>query len=196
MVLSQKNIDFYQYFKPQLENFNKNDKLDLIGFETIPNIHELKAILSWDESILSRPFYIGLSVHEHGVLRDGTTMEEIAQVIKDLGDKINPNFSFLGINCVSFNQSPDILESLHQALPNMALLAYPNSGEVYDTEKKIWLPNSDKLNSWDTVVKQYISSGARIIGGCCRTSPKRHPRDFCSRQEIHVNAFLKKLNNS
>ncbi|CAI4796086.1 AIF_collapsed_G0051440.mRNA.1.CDS.1 [Saccharomyces cerevisiae] len=166
------NIDFYQYFKPQLENFNKNDKLDLIGFETIPNIHELKAILSWDESILSRPFYIGLSVHEHGVLRDGTTMEEIAQVIKDLGDKINPNFSFLGINCVSFNQSPDILESLHQALPNMALLAYPNSGEVYDTEKKIWLPNSDKLNSWDTVVKQYISSGARIIGGCCRTSPK------------------------
>ncbi|CAI6708413.1 ASN_HP2_G0050650.mRNA.1.CDS.1 [Saccharomyces cerevisiae] len=54
----------------------------------------------------------------------------------------------------------------------MALLAYPNSGEVYDTEKKIWLPNSDKLNSWDTVVKQYISSGARIIGGCCRTSPK------------------------
>ncbi|CAI4809073.1 BHH_G0052780.mRNA.1.CDS.1 [Saccharomyces cerevisiae] len=43
------NIDFYQYFKPQLENFNKNDKLDLIGFETIPNIHELKAILSWDE---------------------------------------------------------------------------------------------------------------------------------------------------
>lgn len=81
------NIDFYQYFKPQLENFNKNDKLDLIGFETIPNIHELKAILSWDESILSRPFYIGLSVHEHGVLRDGTTMEEIAQVIKDLGDQ-------------------------------------------------------------------------------------------------------------
>ncbi|EJT43639.1 hypothetical protein SKUD_132402 [Saccharomyces kudriavzevii IFO 1802] len=165
------SIDFYKYFKPQLDNFNKSDKLDLIGFETIPNVHELRAILSWDESILSKPFYIGLSVHEHGVLRDGTTMEEVAKVIKGLGDKINPNFSLLGINCVSFNQSPDILESLHQVLPNMALLAYPNSGEVYDTEKKIWLPNSDKLNSWDAVVKQYIGSGARIIGGCCRTSP-------------------------
>ncbi|CAI2016853.1 hypothetical protein SEUBUCD646_0G05310 [Saccharomyces eubayanus] len=166
------SIDFYQYFKPQLDNFNKNENLDLLGFETIPNIHELKAILSWDESILSKPFYIGLSVHEHGVLRDGTTMEGVAKVIKDLGDKINPNFLLLGINCVSFNQSPGILESLHRALPNVPLLAYPNSGEVYDTEKKIWLPNSDKLNSWDTVVKQYIGSGARIIGGCCRTAPK------------------------
>lgn len=155
-----------------MDNFNTNDNLDLIGFETIPNIHEIKAILSWDEAVLSKPFYIGLSVHEHGTLRDGTTMKEVAQMIEDLGDKINPNFLLLGINCVSFNSSPDILSTLHEHLPDFPLLAYPNSGEIYDTEKKIWLSNTDKLNSWDTVVRRYINSGARIIGGCCRTTPK------------------------
>lgn len=165
-------IDYLQYFKPQLDNFTVNDDLDLIGFETIPNIHELRAILSWDTTILPKPFYIGLSVHEHGVLRDGTTMHEVAELIKSLGDKINPNFVLLGINCVSYNHSPEILRSLHQEIPELPLIAYPNSGEVYDTVKKIWNPKGDHTLTWDQVVKSYIDSGARIIGGCCRTSPK------------------------
>lgn len=166
------SIDYYHYFKPQLDNFNMNEEVDLIGFETIPNIHEVKAILSWDEKVLSKPFYIGLSVHKTGVLRDGTTMEEIADLIKKRKDKLNPNFLLLGINCVSFNESADILRLLHKCLPSMPLLVYPNSGEIYDTELKIWKQNSDKLHSWDNMVRSYIENGARIIGGCCRTSPK------------------------
>lgn len=169
---SPETIDYLEYFKPQLQNFNQNKQLDLIGFETIPNINEIKAILSWDETIISKPFFIGLSVHENGLLRDGTTMAQVAEVIKSLGHKLNPNFTFLGINCVSFNPSSDILASIHDVLPDLPLLAYPNSGEVYDTVNKIWLPNHDKLNSWDSVVKRYIDAGARIIGGCCRTTPR------------------------
>lgn len=165
-------IDYYQYFKPQLDNFNRQREIDLIGFETVPNFHELKALLTFDVSKISKPYYIGLSVHDSGVLRDGTTMVEIANYIKELGDKINPNFLLLGVNCVSFNNSGDMLESIHNALPDMPLLAYPNSGEVYDPEKKIWLANKDKLASWDSVVKRFIDNGARIIGGCCRTTPK------------------------
>lgn len=165
-------IDFLQYFKPQLDNFTNNENIDLIGFETIPNIHELRAILSWDESIINKPFYIGLSVHENGLLRDGTTMHQVAELIKSFGDRLNPNFTLLGINCVSYNQSHDILRSLHEELPEMPLIAYPNSGEVYDTVKKIWNPKNSQTLSWEQIVKSYIDSGARIIGGCCRTSPK------------------------
>ncbi|SCW03293.1 LAFE_0G07250g1_1 [Lachancea fermentati] len=165
------DIDFLEYFRPQLENFNNNDKLDIIGFETIPNVHELRAILSWDETIISKPFYIGLSVHEHGVLRDGTTMAQVAHIIRSLGDKLNPNLLLLGINCVSFNHSPEILRSLHRELPEMPLIVYPNSGEIYDTVKKVWLKNSSQTSTWDDVVRVYAKNGARIIGGCCRTSP-------------------------
>lgn len=165
-------IDFLEYFRPQLQNFNSSEQIDLIGFETIPNVHELKAILSWDESIISKPFYIGLSVHENGVLRDGTTMKEVADIIKSLGDKLNPNLMLLGINCVSFNHSHLILSSLHKELPDMPMIVYPNSGEIYDTVKKIWLHNENQKVTWDDVVKSYIENGARIIGGCCRTSPQ------------------------
>ncbi|CCK69121.1 homocysteine S-methyltransferase family protein KNAG_0B06970 [Huiozyma naganishii CBS 8797] len=165
-------IDYLSYFKPQLDNFFHNDNLDLIGFETIPNIHELRAILSWDETILSKPFYIGLSVHNNGLLRDGSTMKDVADLIKSFGGKLNKNLTLLGINCVSFSDSPDILESIHKELPDMPLIAYPNSGEVYDTVKKIWLPNRDMVMTWEEVVDRYIKAGARIVGGCCRTSPK------------------------
>lgn len=164
-------IDYYGYFKPQLDNFFANDNLDLVGFETIPNIHELRAILSWDESILSKPFYIGLSVHENGKLRDGSSMHDVAQLIRDRGDRLNKNLTLIGINCVSFNHSAGIIEEIHKELPDMPLIAYPNSGEVYDTVKKVWNPNSNPQFTWDAVVKRYLDAGARIVGGCCRTTP-------------------------
>lgn len=166
------NLNYYEFFKPQLDNFNRQKEIDIIGFETVPNFEELKAILSFDETQLAKPFYVGLSVHDNCVLRDGTSMEAIAAYINGLGDKINPNFLLLGINCVSYNGSGDILKSMHKALPNLPLLAYPNSGEVYEPKKKIWIPNEDKSVTWDAVVKSFIDSGARIIGGCCRTTPK------------------------
>ncbi|SCU97243.1 LADA_0H05248g1_1 [Lachancea dasiensis] len=164
-------IDFLEYFEPQLSTFNVSDDLDMIGFETIPNFHELKAILSWDTSIISKPFFIGLSVHENGLLRDGTTMEEIGRYIKSLGSNLNPNFFLIGVNCVSFNHSSEMLESLHRELPDFPLIAYPNSGEVYDTVKKVWNPKESHTYTWDDIVKKYKASGVRIIGGCCRTTP-------------------------
>lgn len=170
--LHPEKIDYYGYFKPQLENFNRNDDVDLIGFETIPNMHELKEILSWDEKVLCKPFYIGLSVHDNGVLRDGSSLKEVASLIKSMHGKVNPNLLLLGINCVSFNNSPEILESLHREIPDLPLIVYPNSGEVYDTVKKIWSPNNDKSMSWKDVVRRCIKANARIIGGCCRTTPE------------------------
>ncbi|AET39641.1 S-adenosylmethionine-homocysteine S-methyltransferase SAM4 Ecym_4612 [Eremothecium cymbalariae DBVPG len=164
-------IPYLDYFRPQLNNFNLQEDIDVIGFETIPNIHELTAILSWDESIIKKPFYIGMSVHEHGTLRDGTTMSQVAQLFRSLGKKLNPNFLALGINCCSFRYSHMILESLHEELPYIPLIAYPNSGELYDTVKKIWLKNENCIVTWDEIVKSYLQSGARIIGGCCRTTP-------------------------
>ncbi|CAH00234.1 S-adenosylmethionine-homocysteine S-methyltransferase SAM4 [Kluyveromyces lactis] len=184
-------IDYFEYFRPQLGNFVQSKDIDIIGFETIPNIHELRAILSWDETVLSKPFYIGLSVHEYGVLRDGTSMQQIADLISSLGDKLNSNLMFIGINCCAFNQSHMILESLHNSCPNMPLIVYPNSGEIYDTVKKIWLKNENQLCTWDDVVKSYIENGARIIGGCCRTTV-----DDIKEVRLAVNKYAKQTTSS
>ncbi|SCU99517.1 LAFA_0G24520g1_1 [Lachancea sp. 'fantastica'] len=164
-------IDYLGYFEPQLSAFNGNGNLDLIAFETIPNFHELKAILSWDESLISKPFYIGLSLHDNGKLRDGTSLQKIGEYIKSLGPKLNSNFTLLGVNCVSFDHSQSMLEELHELLPELPLIAYPNSGEVYDSVQKVWTSKKVHGVTWDFLVKKFIESGVRMIGGCCRTTP-------------------------
>lgn len=164
------SIDYYEYNRPQLECFCSSKEIDLILFETIPNFYELKALLSWDESIISKPFCISISVHNEGVLRDGTSLRDIASYIKSI-PRLNTNFLMLGINCVNLNGSPRILDELHHELPGLPLAVYPNSGEVFDTVGERWLPNANGCITWDEAVKRYITAGARIIGGCCRTTP-------------------------
>lgn len=167
--LDAKSIDYYGYMQPQLENFNNNKEIDIIGIVTVPNIDELKNIISWDETKIRKPYYVSLSIDEKGLLRDGSTMTDIANVFKN--QKMNPNFMYLGINCVNFNESIKILKSIHDVLPQLELIAYPNSGETFDLDKRIWLPNEDTTFSWADAVDSFIESGARVIGGCCRTTP-------------------------
>ncbi|CCF60622.1 hypothetical protein KAFR_0L00150 [Kazachstania africana CBS 2517] len=168
---SPETVDFYSYFKPQLDNFLNNDEIDIVGFETIANFTELKSLLSWDEKKVSKPFYISLSVHDNGNLRDGTPMHLITDYIKSLATAINPNLTFLGVNCVNYNKATEIIDSIHNGLPTMPLSVFPNSGEVFNVEKGIWTANPEAAASWEAVVKRFISSGVRIVGGCCRTRP-------------------------
>jgi homocysteine S-methyltransferase len=76
----------------------------------------------------------------------------------------------LGINCVALESVTPALKQL-QALTDKPLVVYPNSGEQYDASSKTWhsAPSGctlhDKLPEWQ-------HAGARLIGGCCRTSPK------------------------
>ncbi|CAI4301072.1 BDC_1c_G0031390.mRNA.1.CDS.1 [Saccharomyces cerevisiae] len=57
--------------------------------------------------------------NEHTGDYDDTTMEKIGEYIKGLETKASSNFLLLGINCVSFNDSSEILKLLHNALPDI-----------------------------------------------------------------------------
>lgn len=56
------------------------------------------------------------------------------------------------------------------------LVAYPNSGEEWDADKKIWVPGTGcrgegGARDIGNMAKEWFISGARVIGGCCRTTP-------------------------
>ena len=55
-------------------------------------------------------------------------------------------------------------------LPSMNIVVYPNSGESYHTEQKKWQGNNNSLNFGKEAIA-WFQSGARLIGGCCRTGP-------------------------
>jgi homocysteine S-methyltransferase len=50
------------------------------------------------------------------------------------------------------------------------LVAYPNSGERYDPLDKRWKDPAAAQPLW-ALSRSWFESGARLIGGCCRTTP-------------------------
>ena len=52
------------------------------------------------------------------------------------------------------------------------LMAYPNSGEVWDAEVRGWKEDTAAgLGQFGQQAQQWVAEGASIIGGCCRTTP-------------------------
>ncbi|KAL6935607.1 hypothetical protein ACO0R3_000659 [Hanseniaspora guilliermondii] len=175
---NSQDIDFSSHYKPQLDNFIKSDNIDVIIFETVPNIEDLKYLLSLNETYLNKPFFIGLSTNDKQQLRDGTPLKEVSDLLNGLkGEgKINKNLLLLGCNCCSFESSTKSIKELKDHLDfYIGLISYPNSGEIYDTVTKEWHKPLNNLalseNNWQASVDSYISNGCRVIGGCCRTTP-------------------------
>jgi homocysteine S-methyltransferase len=48
------------------------------------------------------------------------------------------------------------------------VIVYPNSGEEWDAKRRTWTGQS-QYPAWQ--VKQWMTAGARIVGGCCRVRP-------------------------
>ena len=59
---------------------------------------------------------------------------------------------------------------------SLPLVAYPNSGESYDTERRSWR-GTPVPGSFVEQARGWWSKGARLIGGCCRTGPE-HTREL------------------
>jgi len=91
-----------------------------------------------------------------------------ADCVKQLQD--HPQIAAIGINCTS----PEFISALIRAAKKATdkpILAYPNSGEKYDARKNDW--NGDPvLGSFGDQAREWYDAGARLIGGCCRTTPE------------------------
>ena len=50
------------------------------------------------------------------------------------------------------------------------IIAYPNSGEIYNAESKSWA-SSERQQEFLGLAKEWIEIGVDILGGCCRIGP-------------------------
>ena len=76
----------------------------------------------------------------------------------------------MGINCTP----PRYVESLLQsagAVTAKPLLCYPNSGEAWDNANHCWVGGRD-AGEFATGAVRWRAAGARLIGGCCQTTPE------------------------
>jgi homocysteine S-methyltransferase len=87
--------------------------------------------------------------------------------------KKNPQIIGFGLNCMSPQSALAALPNLKQQLngeSSAALIVYPNSGQVYDAEKKEWSQLDQPKTDWSHFAKSANELGATVIGGCCQTT--------------------------
>ena len=73
----------------------------------------------------------------------------------------------IGVNCTAPQYVADLIRNI-RAHTTKPVVVYPNTGETYDAVTKTWHGSPTPYHDF---VRQWYEAGARLIGGCCRTTP-------------------------
>lgn len=138
---------------------------DLLACETIPTPIEARALVKLLEEFQSLHAWISFSCRDEAHVNEG---ERLAECIRQI--EASPFVEAVGINCTSPKFIPPLIREAKQAT-NKPVLVYPNSGETYDATKSDW-DGHPVYESFGEEAKVWYEAGARLIGGCCRTSPE------------------------
>ncbi|ERN08323.1 hypothetical protein AMTRI_Chr04g249850 [Amborella trichopoda] len=140
---------------------------DMLAFETIPNKLETQACVELlHEENIKIPSMICFSSVDGEHAASGESFHECLDLLNKC-DKV----CAVGINCTP----PHFIENLIHMflkLSRKIIAVYPNSGEVWDGRTKKWLHSTcfgDK--EFGSYAKRWQEAGAKLIGGCCRTTP-------------------------
>lgn len=142
-----------------------NAGVDLLACETLPSFAELQALLALLAEFPALGGWFSFTLRDSQHLSDGTPL---AVVMAELND--NPQVLAVGVNCIALENVTPALQQL-AALSDKPLLVYPNSGEHYDAVSKTWHSCGNQQHRLINQVADWQHTGARLIGGCCRTTP-------------------------
>jgi len=137
---------------------------DLLAIETIPSLDEALLVL---ELLSAWP---GMQTWVSFTSRDGSRVSEgqpVAEAIAAVAS--NPQVVAVGFNCVAPALADPLLAAA-AAVTDKPLVIYPNSGERWDAEGRRWVPG-DEAFDFGASAPRWLERGARLIGGCCRTTP-------------------------
>lgn len=137
---------------------------DLLAFETIPSLQEAKVISCLLTEFPHTYAWLTFTVKNEREISDGSLLEECVHMLED-----NKQIAAIGMNCSPVSVITGAITNL-AAHTKKPIIVYPNSGETYDPETNKWhgLKSCDRF---DTKSEEWFQAGARIIGGCCRTTP-------------------------
>ena len=138
---------------------------DMLACETIPSLIEAQALAELLKEFPNTTAWISFSARDEKHISEGQVCADCVRLLED-----NPQIAALGINCTSPRYIPSLIRAARQ-VTNKPILTYPNSGETYDPHKMNW--KDDPLaESFGEQARDWYDAGARLIGGCCRTTPE------------------------
>jgi homocysteine S-methyltransferase len=145
---------------------------DVLACETLPSLPEAEALLELIVEFDAES-WLTFTLRDGAHISDGTPLEQVAELCDA------PLVAALGVNCVPLELVTPALEALGRAT-RKPLIAYPNSGETYHATTKTWGPAASAgaaagaerpPGSLAEGARAWQERGARMVGGCCRTTP-------------------------
>ena len=149
----------YEYFKEQIV---AGKDADLIVFETMTDLYELKAAVLAAKENSDKPVIATMTFERSGRTFTGVSPASAALTLTGLG------VSALGVNC---SLGPDELEGVVSEMSeytNLPLIVKANAG----------LPDPNS-NEYDILPDRFaecvcglLKYGVKVVGGCCGTTPE------------------------
>ncbi|MCP3030022.1 bifunctional homocysteine S-methyltransferase/methylenetetrahydrofolate reductase [Halobacillus sp. A1] len=140
------------------------EEVDGLLFETFYDLEELTTVLQIALKETSLPIIAQVSMHEPGVLQDGTPLHKALNILEEYGADV------VGVNCrLGPYHMTRALEAV--PLPKKAVLsAYPNASlPSYQDGRLVYKTDADYFKA---SARSLYEQGARLIGGCCGTTPE------------------------
>ena len=158
-----------EIYKDQIETFIKS-KVDAVIIETQTNLKVAKFLV--EKTYEHFPCFVTFALKENNQTFDNLDIVECYRTLES-------HISGFGINCSSFDSVLFGLKKLKQ-ISKVPLISKPSMG----------IPGVNTLKTPDEFASFSISaleSGAKLIGGCCGTSPK-----FIEAAKQKINEYYKK----
>lgn len=156
--------DLLEVYKEQI-SILADAGADLIIAETMLTLEETAAAVEAAKSVCDLPIMCSMTMEADGTLLFGGSVIEAVETLQEMGADA------VGLNC---SVGPDQLEAVVSSMKQAAripLLVKPNAG----------LPSIDEFGTahysmsaadFAMAMKKLVWRGARIVGGCCGTTPE------------------------
>ena len=156
---------FQDFHRPRIEAL-LDAGADLLACETLPSFDEIRALAQLLVEYPVAQAWFSFTLRDSQHLSDGTPLRDVLAFLADY-----PQILAVGINCIALENTVDALSYLHSQTP-LPLVVYPNSGEHYDAVTKTWHHHGEACATLEGYLPEWLAAGAKLIGGCCRTTPK------------------------
>ncbi|MFF3981362.1 homocysteine S-methyltransferase [Streptomyces sp. NPDC001828] len=148
-----------RFHRPRVETLVAAEP-DVLALETVPDADEAEAMLRVVEGC-GVPVWLSYSV-DGGRTRAGQDLAGAFGLVAGLDQVVA-----VGVNCCT-PADADRAVPLAASVTGKPVVVYPNSGERWDAEGRRWAGgatfDAGRVGDW-------VASGARLVGGCCRVGP-------------------------
>jgi homocysteine S-methyltransferase len=137
---------------------------EMLACETIPVLQEARVLAQLLTEFPTITAWFSFSARDGSHTSHGERIAECAALLDS-----HPQIAAVGVNCTAPRHIHNLIQQLRSATIK-PIIVYPNSGETYDAVNKRWNDETE-CDAFGSNTKQWYADGARILGGCCRTTP-------------------------